>query len=341
MEVEPVFRGRKFKAKNDLCFVLMPLHDPFTSIFEQHIKPVAAKCGLNAVKADDIYSNKPVMEDVWAYLNEARLVIADLTDSNPNVFYELGIAHTLGKEVIMVAQHIVKVPFDVGHVRYINYVFPSKVAEFEKQLQATITQVLKDSTVEVRFLEQETKLRGIEKGQASSAVRLQRLASLTDWARDRTKNNLLILVHLGRYEHETVSTWSVFERINSETRTEAVRRWGLSSGTAKDYADTVMLAIRPEFERQMESEIEKEEKSKIRLRGYTSTTPLRIAWEWLDSIEYQAKSSDFVFQLNALIAHINKESGLTLDQANNATQDLIKMGAINEVRSGVYKRISQ
>ena len=116
----------------------MPLHDPFTSIFEEQIKPAAQKNGLKAVKADDISSNKPVMEDVWRYLNQARIVVADLSGSNPNVFYELGVAHTLGKEVIMIAQHLTVVPFDVGHIRFIEYEYPSGKEQLAYKLRETI-----------------------------------------------------------------------------------------------------------------------------------------------------------------------------------------------------------
>jgi hypothetical protein len=188
MEVNPVFRGRDFKLKEDLCFVIMPLRSPFPSIFENHIKPIAKKCGLTAVKADDINSNKPVMEDVWAHLNRARIVVADLTGSNPNVFYELGIAHTLGKEVIMISQRRRKPPFDVGHVRFIPYTYPSKITLFEKKLRDTITQVLRDSKSEV-----------IE-GQPPETKQLDLFAEISSFRRSHRSPN----VNLSQYEKKNI-----------------------------------------------------------------------------------------------------------------------------------------
>jgi hypothetical protein len=120
------------------------------------------------------------MEDVWTYLNQARLVIADITGENPNVFYELGIAHTLGKEVIIITQETMKpVPFDVGHVRYIRYSLTPEVKAFDLKLQDTINQVLKDSTVELRPVEGERSVMKAPKEKTSLVVmssRQQRIA---------------------------------------------------------------------------------------------------------------------------------------------------------------------
>ena len=269
MDVNPIFRGRDFKVEKDLCFVLMPLHDPFTSIFEGHIKPVAKKCGLNAVKADDITSNKPVMEDVWKYLNKARLVIADLTDSNPNVFYELGIAHTLGKEVIMVSQHTTKVPFDVGHVRYIEYVYPSQAQSLESRLYDTISQVLKDSRFELR--PKSTKVMSLE----LANPRTQRLNELVDWAKQWIPSNYP--ARISRLSLYGEGEWNIKEWCDLEIRNEAVKRWKLSDGTAKDYSDTVMLTVYPEFEQSIvagvkkhQAELAAEEQRKERKRAVVS-----------------------------------------------------------------------
>ena len=61
------------------------------------------------------------MEDVWKGIFQAKVVIADLTSRNPNVYYELGIAHTLGKRFILLAQNIDDIPFDLRHYRCILY----------------------------------------------------------------------------------------------------------------------------------------------------------------------------------------------------------------------------
>ncbi len=64
---------------------------------------------------------RSVMEEIWILINQAQFLIADVTGKNSNVFYELGIAHTLGKFVITITQDMKDVPFDIGHLRYIKY----------------------------------------------------------------------------------------------------------------------------------------------------------------------------------------------------------------------------
>ena len=71
--------------------------------------------------AKEIFQVGPITEQIWSYINRAKFIIADLTERNPNVFYELGLAHTVGKEVILLAQEIEDVPFDLRHLRVILY----------------------------------------------------------------------------------------------------------------------------------------------------------------------------------------------------------------------------
>jgi len=76
-----------------------------------------------------------VIQDVVTLLCRARVVICDLTGRNPNVFYEMGIAHVLAREVIMITQNPGDVPFDVAHIRHVRYL---RNKEGLKQLSADI-----------------------------------------------------------------------------------------------------------------------------------------------------------------------------------------------------------
>ncbi|MBT9132343.1 MAG: hypothetical protein DDT32_00931 [Syntrophomonadaceae bacterium] len=58
---------------------------------------------------------------VWHIIARARVVICDCSGRNPNVFYEVGIAHALGREVILITQSENDIPFDLRHIRYISY----------------------------------------------------------------------------------------------------------------------------------------------------------------------------------------------------------------------------
>lgn len=72
-------------------------------------------------RGDDFFTHHDIMLEVWSAMNNARIIIADCTGRNPNVFYELGIAHTLGKPTILLTQDIGDIPFDVRSKRFIVY----------------------------------------------------------------------------------------------------------------------------------------------------------------------------------------------------------------------------
>lgn len=142
---EPIWQGRHFTTEKDYCFVLMPFAEmrDLQPVYRNHIKPVIEKCGLRCERADDIYDISGVMQSVWEGINRARLILADLTERNANVFYELGIAHTLGKPVIMLTQHIDYVPFDLRHLRCIVYDYtPPGITKLQDTLERTIRRAL-------------------------------------------------------------------------------------------------------------------------------------------------------------------------------------------------------
>lgn len=103
-----------------LVSVMMPFEAGFTPIYEA-IQQAAANVGLRSRRADDIWENPAIIQDVVSLIDRARVVVCDCTGRNPNVFYEAGIAHTLGREVILVTQAEQDIPFDLRHLRYIRY----------------------------------------------------------------------------------------------------------------------------------------------------------------------------------------------------------------------------
>lgn len=144
VRLNPIFQGREFLMNEQLVFVLSPFEEPFNTIYEDHLRTAVESIqGLSCQRADDIYDNRPIIEDIWRYTNEARILIAELTGRNPNVFYETGIAHTVGKEVILIAQSMDDVPFDLKHLRCIVYEYtPRGIATLEVNLKNTILNVL-------------------------------------------------------------------------------------------------------------------------------------------------------------------------------------------------------
>jgi hypothetical protein len=145
VRINPIFHGRDFLINERLIFVLAPFSEPFNTIFRDHIKPVVEQgSAFTCIRADDIYDNKPIIEDIWKSISEARIVVAELTGRNPNVFYEVGVAHTVGKEVILVTQSMDDVPFDLRHLRCIVYDYTPRGAQtLETNLKNTIDGIMR------------------------------------------------------------------------------------------------------------------------------------------------------------------------------------------------------
>lgn len=144
MVLDPIFKNRDTRIDNQKVFVIMPFTLEWSSrIWLQMLKPTIEKRGLNPMRADDLYGHD-IMEDIWHGILSAKFVIADITGRNPNVFYELGIAHTLGKEVILITQNKDDIPFDLNRYRHIIYQDNYDGYEHLKsKLDATITDLMK------------------------------------------------------------------------------------------------------------------------------------------------------------------------------------------------------
>lgn len=102
-------------------FVLMPFNDLFNTYYDEIYKPALMEAGMDVYRADTLYASVPIIEDIRNGIIKADLLLADLTGKNPNVFYELGLAHAIGKSVILTVQNLEDLPFDLRHLRTIIY----------------------------------------------------------------------------------------------------------------------------------------------------------------------------------------------------------------------------
>ena len=119
--------------------VFMPFCAEVKPIYEDHISAVCERRSLSVSRADDYFNTTFIMAEVWAAIRSAKAVIADCTGRNANVFYEIGISHALGKEVIIIAQSKDDIPFDIQHIRHIEYEYtPSGMRKFEEALEKTL-----------------------------------------------------------------------------------------------------------------------------------------------------------------------------------------------------------
>lgn len=148
IQINPLLGPASYQVDERLAFVLMPFTDELTDIFTTFVKPTVELPNFNLVckRADDIKSNRAIIQDIWKSICEARIVIADMTSLNPNVMYELGIAHTLGKETILIYQKSeeeIRFPFDLSHIRRIEYENSATGGKkLERELKETLNHVL-------------------------------------------------------------------------------------------------------------------------------------------------------------------------------------------------------
>lgn len=100
--------------------VMMPFRAEFAATYDA-IKYACDELGLKARRSDDIWVNTTFIQDIFELIYCARVVIVDFSTKNPNVMYEAGIAHTLGRDVIPITRAISDVPSDMGHHRALVY----------------------------------------------------------------------------------------------------------------------------------------------------------------------------------------------------------------------------
>jgi hypothetical protein len=113
---------RSSVAPGTICFVMQPFGGHLGTYYEAIFKPAIDKAGLTPMRADDdIFATGKIMDQVWRGIRQATVLVAELTSKNPNVFYELGLAHALRKPVVLVSSNEDDVPFDLRHIRVILY----------------------------------------------------------------------------------------------------------------------------------------------------------------------------------------------------------------------------
>lgn len=115
-----VFQVPEKKLNEKLISVMMPFNANFGGTYGA-ITRVAEYMNLECLRADDIWNNSTFIQDIFDLIFCSKVVIVDFTGKNPNVMYETGIAHTLGKTVIPITQSLDDIPSDLGHHRALKY----------------------------------------------------------------------------------------------------------------------------------------------------------------------------------------------------------------------------
>lgn len=116
------FESLSAKAQAGTIFVIMQLSSgPYQELYSDVIQPAATKFGFRASHAGDVFGPGAILEDIVRGIVEAKIVIAEITPPNQNVFYELGFAHALKKPTILLAERGKQLPFDVSGYRVLFY----------------------------------------------------------------------------------------------------------------------------------------------------------------------------------------------------------------------------
>ncbi len=110
------------------CFVISPIgkvgedvRKNADEVLEYIINPTCEKYGYSVIRADKMANSGLITKAIIEQIISSDLVIADLTGSNPNVFYELAIRHSYRKPAIQIIKGTVDIPFDVANVRTVSY----------------------------------------------------------------------------------------------------------------------------------------------------------------------------------------------------------------------------
>jgi hypothetical protein len=136
-------RGREFL---ETCFVMMPFGEWFDRYYQEIYIPAIREAGFEPVRADELFTTGSVVEQIWEEIVKAKLLLADLSGKNPNVFYELGLAHAAVKPVVFTASKVDDVPFDLRHLRVIIYEI--QVPDWGARLRKSITDYLRNAAKE-------------------------------------------------------------------------------------------------------------------------------------------------------------------------------------------------
>jgi hypothetical protein len=115
------FGSVEVSADPPSAFVVMQFSSPYDELYDEVIEPTCKNLGIKAYRARDIYRPSVILQDIIQGLAESNVIIAEITPTNANVFYELGYAHALRKPVILLAEQGRQLPFDIGGYRVIFY----------------------------------------------------------------------------------------------------------------------------------------------------------------------------------------------------------------------------
>lgn len=167
-----------------VCFVIMPfgekeLPDGSTFDWDEHwrlvLEPTISGAEMTPKRADEIYGARPLLEKIWKGIQEAEVVLADLTGRSPNVLYELGLANVIGKRILILTQDPNDVPTDLADYFQIRYSTEGvSLLQFTRELVKNLEAARQEPATEMELV----PIKGTDK----EPIRARVISVATDFA---------------------------------------------------------------------------------------------------------------------------------------------------------------
>jgi hypothetical protein len=133
-------------------FVQIPFREEFNNIYQIGIKNTIESLGMRCEKVDEIKLPNDILQQIYECIRKSDIIISEMTDKSPNVFYETGYAHALEKPTILLAQSATDIPFDLGHFKHIVYNKNNLIAlqqELKEMLLSTRREIMVSTRAKV------------------------------------------------------------------------------------------------------------------------------------------------------------------------------------------------
>ena len=130
----------------DTCFVLMPFGGWYDTYYKDVYCGAIKAAGFEPFRADDLFHSGSVMEQIWEQICDSKVLLAEVTGKNANVFYELGLAHSRGQPVVILTGNLDDVPFDLRHLRVV--VYDVRDPAWAEKVRASVTTHLRNAKID-------------------------------------------------------------------------------------------------------------------------------------------------------------------------------------------------
>lgn len=131
-------REEELEIEDDLVAVLMPFNDEFFPLY-MRITEICRSVGLRCYRGDEQFIETDILNHIIKLIARARIILSVIDGRNPNVFYELGIAHAIDKKTILISKTLKMLPFDIRARRVILY---KDINDLEEKLKSELTKIL-------------------------------------------------------------------------------------------------------------------------------------------------------------------------------------------------------